>query len=74
MKLPQFVKDEKVNVDQNDISDYDDEDEPVNAKDQAKTERFQQIKDKLKKGKYKDAEVRGGRLLRIMFKTVTSLM
>ena len=60
-------------VDDNDVSDYDDEIDGK-AKNRDKAERFNQIKDRLRKGKFSKETVRGGRLLRAVFKTVTSII
>ena len=73
MNLPAFERDEKVDVDEVDVSDYDEEVDG-REKNRDKTERFNQIKDRLKKGKFSKEGVRGGRLLRALFKTVTSVI
>ena len=62
-----------MNIDDLEVSDYDDEDDGKNLN-KDKKERFNQIKDRLRKGKNTKENVRGGRLLKAIFKTVTTII
>lgn len=76
MAIPKFEKEEKVEVAEEDVSEDESagEDE-ADQKNKAKTEQYQKIKDRLKKGKFnKQTEIRGGRKLAVIFKLVSSLV
>jgi len=73
LKIPDFELNEQVVVDENDVSDDSDVDE--DKKNQAKKEdQYKRFKERINRGKNKDKNVRGGRLISASFKFMNTVI